>query len=88
MAELSQFYKSIDEGDYHQANNLLSELELDEKELLLYKTVLLFREQKFDEALNVYVIRCRFNPISDKEMNHINRVVKEIILQAKERLKK
>ena len=51
MADLSQFYKFIDEGDYHQANNLLSELELDEKELLLNKTVLLFREQKFDEAL-------------------------------------
>ena len=51
MAELSQFYKSIDEGDYHQANNFLSELELDDKELLLYKTVLLLREQKFVEAL-------------------------------------
>ena len=43
-------------------------------------------EQKFDEALNVYVIRCHFSSISDKEMKHINRVVKEIIIQAKERL--
>lgn len=51
MAELSQFYKSIDEGDYHQTEKLLNNLELNEKEYLLYKTVLLLREQKFDEAL-------------------------------------
>lgn len=51
MADLSQFYKSIDEGDYHQAENLLNNLEFNEKEYLLYKTVLLLREQKFDEAL-------------------------------------
>lgn len=51
MADLGQFYKSIDEGDYHQAEYLLNNLELNEKEYLLYKTILLFREQKFDEAL-------------------------------------
>ena len=51
MADLSQFYKSSDEGEYHQAENLLNNLEFNEKEYLLYKTVLLLREQKFDEAL-------------------------------------
>ena len=57
MADLGQFYKSIDEGDYHQAEYLLNNLELNEKEYLLYKTILLFREQKFDEALE----NCEFS---------------------------
>ena len=40
MADLGQFYKSIDEGDYHQAEYLLNNLELNEKEYLLYKTII------------------------------------------------
>lgn len=39
MADLRQFYKAIDEGNYHQAEKLLINLELNESEYLLYKTV-------------------------------------------------
>ena len=67
-----------------EEQSLIFKLTLAKKPLELGADIV---EQSYDEALNVYIIRCHFNPISDKEMKHINRVVKEIILQAKERLK-
>lgn len=53
MADLRQFYQLIDEGNYQQANTLLTGLGLNEKEELLYKIILLLREQKFERALEI-----------------------------------
>lgn len=44
-------------------------------------------EQIYNEENQVYVIRCHFNPITDKDKKHIHNVVSEIILMAKRRLR-
>lgn len=44
-------------------------------------------QQVYNEEDQVYVIRCHFNPITEKDKKHIHNVVSEIILMAKRRLR-
>lgn len=44
-------------------------------------------EQTYVPDKQIYIIRCQFNPIDKNVKQHINKVVREIILMAKKRLK-
>ena len=66
MADLSQFYKSIDEGDYHQAENLLNNLEFNENDLKNVDAIIIRKNS------NLYSIFEIAKDLSDKNLEMLH----------------